>query len=78
MLNGPGHSGSPINGWGRLLGLVGVPGERRNLCEERVVQLPRARAGGQPERDTKRLAPWTAGAQPAGGGPPDPPLQQRV
>ena len=26
MLNGPGQPGSPINGWGRLLGLVGVPG----------------------------------------------------
>lgn len=26
MLNGSGHPGSPINGWGRLLGLVGVPG----------------------------------------------------
>jgi hypothetical protein len=28
VLNGPGHppNGTPLNGWGRLLGYVGVPG----------------------------------------------------
>ena len=52
-----------------------VPDERRGLVDERVVQLPRARTSRQPERDAKRLASWTAGAQPAGGGPSDAPLE---
>src|SRR5207248_10011328 len=52
-----------------------VPGERRSLVDEGVMQLPRARTGRQPERDAKRLASWTAGAQPARGGPSDAPLE---
>ena len=52
-----------------------VPDERRGLVDERVMQLPRARTGRQPERDAKRLASWTAGAQPAGGRPSDAPLE---
>ena len=49
--------------------------ERRGLVDERVVQLPHARAGGQPEPDAKRLASWTAGAQPARGRAADAPLE---
>ena len=52
-----------------------VPDEGRGLVDERVMQLSHARTGGQPERDAKRLASWTAGAQPAGGRPSDAPLE---
>ena len=52
-----------------------MPDERRGLVDERVMQLPHARTGGQPERDAKRLASWTAGAQPARGRPSDAPLE---
>jgi len=52
-----------------------VPGERRGLVDERVVQLAGAGTGGQPERDAEGLAPRPPGAQPAGGRPPDAPLE---
>ena len=52
-----------------------MPGERRSLVDEGVVQLARTDTGSQAERDAKRLAPRAAGTQPAGGGPPDAPLE---
>ena len=51
-----------------------VPDERRGLVDERVMQLQRLH-GPSTERDAKRLASWTAGAQPAGGRPSDAPLE---
>ena len=52
-----------------------VPGERRSLVDEGVVQLARTDTGRQAERDAKGLAPRAAGTEPAGGGPADAPLQ---
>ena len=50
-------------------------GRALGLGDEHVMQLQRACTGRQSERDAKRLASWTAGAQPAGGRPSDSPLE---
>ncbi len=54
---------------------AGVPRERGDLVEERVVQLARAAAGDEPDADAERLPPRPARAQPARGRAADAPLQ---
>src|SRR3954447_25671928 len=52
-----------------------VPGERRGLVDERVVQLAGAGTSGQPKCDAERFAPRSPGAEPGGRGAPDAPLE---
>jgi hypothetical protein len=52
-----------------------MSGERRNLVDERVVEVAHAYARGEAEPDAKRLAPGPACAQPAGSGAADATLE---
>ena len=55
-----------------------VPGERRGLVDERVVQLAHGAPGGEAKPDAERLAARPARAQPAGRRAADAPLQLRL
>jgi hypothetical protein len=56
----------------------GVPRQRGDLGDERVVQVADRAPGGQAEPDAKRLAARPACAQPARSRPPDPPFELRL